>query len=122
MATGPDAALGAEVELRPDPPVRHTAAVLGPGGVDLLWLSTGDPAEMTVWTPRRTTGQPRLFEPVPGAPDFVVPITLDSWSTAVLTLETGTRTTGETIPISGRSQHYSLRIPHHGDEWDKIVW
>jgi hypothetical protein len=87
VATGPDAALGAEVELRPDPPVRHTAAVLGPGGVDLLWLSTGDPAEMTVWTPRRTTGQPRLFEPVPGAPDFVVPITLDSWSTAVLTLD-----------------------------------
>ena len=87
LATGPDAALDAEVELRPDPPVRHTAAVHGPGGVDLLWLSTGDPGEMTVWTPRRTAGDARVFRPVPGAPDFAVQIVPDETSATVLTLD-----------------------------------
>ena len=87
LATGPDAALDVEVELRPDPPVRHTAAVRGPGGVDLLWLSTGAPGDMTVWTPRRTAGEARLFHPVPGAPDFAVQVTADDTSASVLTLD-----------------------------------
>ena len=87
LATGPDAALDAEVELQPDPPVRHTAAVHGPGGVDLLWLSAGDPGEMTVWTPRRTAGEARLFRPVPGAPDFAAQIVPDETSATVLTLD-----------------------------------
>jgi hypothetical protein len=43
-------------------------------------------------------------------------------ATAILMLETGTRTTGETIPIPPISRKYTLQIPRHGDEWDKVVW
>lgn len=43
-------------------------------------------------------------------------------ATAVLILETGTRTSGETIPISRMSSHYTLHILHHGSEWGRIVW
>ena len=43
-------------------------------------------------------------------------------ATATLILHTGTRVSGETIPIRPISGTYKLEVRRRGNEWDKIVW
>ena len=43
-------------------------------------------------------------------------------ASATLLLHTGTRVTGETIPIRELSGTFKIKVTRRGQEWDKIVW